>query len=210
MGIPLIPTNDVHYIYENEQKQQQHILKAHTKGKVANSNYQQFLKSHYEMNLSFSKEELEDAEILAKRCTANWIKTIQNIAGTGENAAPLSMIYRYRDDEAVKKVYFSTGEFRLGTYYQQIMRKRGWRIEDIPIREDNERYLDMAKSLRGTVYDILPDPYYVIQTNEDMPIYRKNSKQVMSVQFSHDEANAFGWDIIDTRKITSYPTKKNA
>lgn len=197
--LPIVPTNDVHYITKDDAHIQQFIMKSHTAGKVKSSSTSHYFKSSEEMGEFFPPDLLQNSERMAKHCIVSLTEYMQTTRGMDE--LPLAMVYRHDDKSALKKALFSRKEYRLGQALYKKMNQEDLKLEDIEGNDVVTQCVKEAYGIRGRVCEIVEDPYYYLKVNkEKFPYYRKNKDSNLVTQIDYHAAERMGCSIYDRRK----------
>lgn len=201
--IPLIPTNDVHYLEKEDARIQDGILRMHTAGKIGAKGEQHYFKTEEQMEELFPAHFLQNTALIAERCRVDLKESFKDSRGTAE--FPLSMVYRYDDKEALKKVLYGKGSYRLAEHYYKKMKSADLLLEDLSGESSIQEEVAAAYGIRGRVSSVQEDPYYYIEANvEKVPLIRKNKKAPYSVQMDYFAAQEMGFRIKDKRKTEVY------
>ena len=200
--IPLVPTNDCHYLDKEEYQIHKQLVETRTNGKVIPHNRENYFKNETEMSRMFPESLMKTTSLVARKCDASYIHFIGN--QKGEEDYPLSMVYYYNDSEAIKKVLFAEKKYKLGQYLFNKMIKEDLVLEDLRQKGELTCVIDAAFGLRGKIMKVEPDPNYYVKSNFHIPLYRASKNKVLSTQFTINDAPSLGLQVHDRRKTIMY------
>ncbi|QST02337.1 PHP domain-containing protein (plasmid) [Pontibacillus sp. ALD_SL1] len=198
LGIRSVATNDCHYLKRSDFEVHRNLVKMNTQGKLVPYNQHNYFKSTSEMECLFEPCVLEESNVISERCDADYKSVLQSLSQ--KEGFPLSVIHKYEDADALKKVFFSKRKYKLGRYLYNKMIKSDLLLEDMCNKEEIQKEVNMAFGLRGKIKKITADPHFYIMADQGVPLYRSSKDAVLSVQLGYDEAQYFGFEIFDTRK----------
>lgn len=197
--IPLIVTNDCHFVDKNEFDMYRNHLLVHSNGHIHAHNPHLYVKTTSEMERVFPSHILNWTQHINAKCEADFLSFLQK--QQGHNEIPISVFYRYDDAESLRKALRFQKEYTLAEQMFKKIKKEQMKLEDVPAEGKLKEAVRFAYSLRNQLYKIEPDPYLYIKTTEHFPVYRKNKFTPYSGQIDVQHALQLGYVLYDRRKV---------
>lgn len=204
-GVEIIPTNDCHYLNQEDHGFHSNFLHMKTLGKIKQHNKQNYVKTREEMNQFFPDFMLAQTERVANMAQVDFQAFLKSLKG--DKKLPLSVMTYYDDAEALRKILYSKKNYKLGQYMYHKMKKEELRLEDIYLSNELKDVLPFAYQLRGKLYKIEADPHHYIHANDVFPFFRGEKNQPLSAQLDYFTAQQLDLPVYDERKINNYASK---
>jgi DNA polymerase III alpha subunit len=197
-NLSVVPTNDCHYLNQQDAFLYNNLLNIQTNGKLSHENNHNFFKTTEEMARFFPSYLLRKSSEIIERVDTS----MEELLSEGEQRydVPLSTLHYFDDAEAIKKVFFSKKKYQLGQYFSGQVIKKNRVLEDFYQTGDFEEEIKMSILLRGKLHKISRDPHCYIRTNAYFPLYRKAKGESMFAQIDCETAQKLGYRIYDSRK----------
>lgn len=198
--LPIIPTNDCHYLEKEDFLFHKQLVSMHTTGKSVPKNEENYFKTKEEMREVFPEKALETTGYLSQICQTDLHSYLKETEGN--DMIPLAMMYYYTDAEALKKALYAKRNYKLGEFMYKKMVKEDLTLEDLYQNGSLSEEIKFAFGLRDKLYKIEPDPFYYLKVNkEKFPLWRKTRNSEFCAQIDILTAKDLGLEIHDRRKM---------
>lgn len=189
-GIPIIPTNDCHYLEKEDNAIYEQNIWLRTLGKKVCSSEHRHFKSEREMLAEYNEKWVENTQIVTNICELNIKETLQKNRRNENYQIPLCCIEKFDDIESIKRVFVTKGEYRLAEKIAKEMYKKDLRLEDLIKKEEYLNEVKIAFGLRGKIKKIKPHSNKMISVNlESCPIFKEKRTNKVYSQWTEEDAN---------------------
>lgn len=204
-GIPLVPTNDCHYLHQSDKTVYINNLWLRTRGKIVATNADKHFKTTTEMQNLYPQEWLAQTMHIAKRCRVSYLSYLQQANKRPHTLFyPLSYIERYNDEESIRMVYESQKDYRKAKEVSAFMKRGLLTLEDLIYKEEYQREVQLAFGIRHTIKNVRADERYLLATSHTpLPLFQTGKKGIPFLQWTLQEAVDIGAYIIEKKERTS-------